>query len=169
MSVVNLDYINLLKLGHTIQLSGMLLTDSENNKMFLVPLPDEDILDDLTTLSLSHEDWKTLLRQTDIQEVEVLANDEGKIKKAIIRKSTRQIDQRVSWNVYRRDGYACRYCGRDDIPLTVDHLVLWEDGGPSIEENLVSACKRCNSMKGTTSYKEFCKKIGKRLQQDFFD
>ncbi|GAG09150.1 unnamed protein product, partial [marine sediment metagenome] len=51
--------------------------------------------------------------------------------------------------------YKCRYCGRDDVPLTVDHLVLWEDGGPSIEENLVSACRKCNKKRGNTEYSDW--------------
>lgn len=157
MSVVNLGYINLFELGHTIQLSGMLLIDSQRDITFLVPLPDEDISDKIKTLNLSHDDWKTLLRQTDLQEAEVLVNDDGKIKKAILRKSTRQIDARVSWNVYRRDNYTCRYCGRNDIPLTVDHLILWEDGGPSIEGNLVACCRKCNKVRGNIEYNVWLK------------
>lgn len=157
MSVVNLGYINLFELGHTIQLSGMLLIDSQRDITFLVPLPDEDISDKIKTLDLSHEDWKTFLRQTDLQEAEVLVNDNGKIKKAILRKSTRQIDTRVSWNVYRRDNYTCRYCGRNDIPLTVDHLILWEDGGPSIEANLVTCCRKCNKVRGNIEYNVWLK------------
>ena len=157
MSVVNLGYINLLELGHTIQLSGMLLTDSQRDITFLVPFPDDDITDKIKTLNLSYEDWKTLLRQTDLQETEVLVNDDGKIKKAILRKSTRQIDTRVSWNVYRRDNYTCRYCGRNDIPLTVDHLILWEDGGPSIEANLVACCRKCNKVRGNIEYNVWLK------------
>lgn len=155
MSVVNLNYINLLELGHTIQLTGMLLTDSQRNTTFLVPLPDEDITDEIMTLELSHEDWKTLLKQTDIQETEVLVKDDGKVKRAILRKSTRQIESRVSWNVFRRDNYTCRYCGRNDVPLTVDHLVLWEDGGPSIEENLVACCRKCNKIRGSIKYEDW--------------
>ena len=61
-----------------------------------------------------------------------------KLYKAVIRKCQRNIEQGVSWNVFRRDGYACRYCGNKEVPLTVDHLVLWEESGPSTEANLVS-------------------------------
>ena len=59
------------------------------------------------------EDWKKVLRQTDLLETEVLAlSEDGKLTKAILRKSQRQIEARISWNVFRRDGYRCRYCGR---------------------------------------------------------
>lgn len=153
MEVKELKDINLLEIGHTIQISGMMMSDGDGNT-YLIPLPGE-LIGTLTGLNLSFEDWKKFLRQSDIQEVEVLADDEGEFKKAIIRKSTRQIDQKVSWNVYRRDEYTCRYCGRDDVPLTVDHLILWEEGGPSIEENLVSSCKRCNRVRGNMQYKDW--------------
>lgn len=151
---MNLENIDLLKIGHSIQLVGMVLTDYENDISYVTKTPFESIFE-IENLTLSQEDWKTLLRQTDIQEVEVLAEDRGGVKKAILRKTTRQIDSVVSWNVYRRDNYTCRYCGRNDVPLTVDHLVLWEDGGPSIEENLVSACKRCNKTRGNMKYEEW--------------
>jgi hypothetical protein len=153
VKIKELKDIDLLQIGHTIQISGMMMSDGDG-KTYLIPLPGE-LIGTLIGLNLSFEDWKKFLRQSDIQEVEVLANDEGKLKKAIIRKSTRQIDQKVSWNVYRRDDYACRYCGRDDIPLTVDHIVLWEEGGPSIEENLVTSCKRCNKTRGNIQYKDW--------------
>ena len=149
---IKLEGIDLLELGNTIQLTGMLLTDSQNYITYLVSIPEEEINNEIINLELTHDDWKKLLRQTDIQETKVLMDDHGEIKKAILRKSTRQIDSNVSWNVYRRDNYTCRYCGRNDVPLTVDHIVLWEDGGPNIEENLFSCCRRCNKIRGNMKY-----------------
>jgi hypothetical protein len=156
MSEVGIDDIELLEVGHSIHLSGVMLTDVKKDQIFLVPFPDQDSrCRILSTLVLSEDDWKAVLRQTDIMEREVLAKDGSGLKKAILRKTTRQIEGRISWNVYRRDKYKCRYCGRDDVPLTVDHLVLWEEGGPSIEENLVSACKKCNKKRGNMQYKDW--------------
>jgi len=51
-------------------------------------------------------------------------------------------------NILRRDGHRCQYCGRSDIPLTVDHVIPRARGGTDIWENLVSACVRCNNKKG---------------------
>ena len=48
--------------------------------------------------------------------------------------------------------FCCRYCGRTGIPLSVDHIILWEEGGPSTEENLITACKKCNRMRGSQQY-----------------
>jgi 5-methylcytosine-specific restriction endonuclease McrA len=80
---------------------------------------------------------------------------DGTLAKAIMRKSQRQIDNQVQWRVFRRDKYACRYCGNDACPLTVDHLVTWEDGGPSIEANLLTSCRKCNMIRDTTPYDQW--------------
>ena len=150
---ITLNDIDLLEIGNEIQIAGMIF--SGKNNTLLVPLPDEEFVGPIEVLEMDIEDWKTFLKQTDILETQVLMKDGEGFKKAILRKSTRQIDQKISWNVYKRDGYKCRYCGRDDVPLTVDHLVLWEEGGPSIEENLVSACKKCNKTRGNMQYSDW--------------
>ena len=51
-------------------------------------------------------------------------------------------------NVLRRDGHRCQYCGRNDVPLTVDHVIPKARGGDESWENLVAACVRCNNRKG---------------------
>lgn len=81
-----------------------------------------------------------------------MQTEDGALEKAIIRKSQRQIDSQVSWNVFRRDNFMCRYCGTEKLSLTVDHLVCYEDGGPSIEANLVACCRKCNKIRGDTAY-----------------
>lgn len=70
--------------------------------------------------------------------------------------STRN-DPRVSraWKkrrleILHRDNYVCYYCGND--ATTVDHLIsIKKHGDPLDPSNLVSACKRCNSAKGSRS------------------
>lgn len=107
-------------------------------------------------LNMDSDEWAHFLRQTDLMEIEILAKDKsGGLVKAVARKSNRQIDQNVSWRVFKRDVYACRYCGKDDVPLTVDHLVRWEEGGPSTEENLLSSCRKCNRTRGNQSYDDW--------------
>lgn len=49
----------------------------------------------------------------------------------------------------KRDKYTCQYClvkfeSRD---LTIDHVVPISKGGPTVDWNLVTACKQCNSEK----------------------
>lgn len=57
-------------------------------------------------------------------------------------------------NILRRDGHRCQYCGRSDVPLTVDHVIPRARGGTDIWENLVSACVRCNNKKGDRTPQE---------------
>lgn len=48
--------------------------------------------------------------------------------------------------VYARDDHRCVYCGKGG-PLCLDHLIPVIRGGSGTPENLVAACKRCNSGK----------------------
>lgn len=51
-------------------------------------------------------------------------------------------------NILLRHNYTCQYCGiRDPKNMTVDHVVPKSMGGRTTWENLVSACKSCNSKK----------------------
>lgn len=145
--------IKLLDIGNTIQMVGSVYADG-NGKSFYFPFPSvSDEGKDPVHVEMTHEDWKALLRQADLVETEVLAqHKDGELYKAIARKSQRQVDSQVQWNVYRRDNFMCRYCGTEKMPLTVDHLVRWEDGGPTIEANLVAACRKCNKVRGDTAY-----------------
>jgi hypothetical protein len=148
--------LNLLEIGHDIQLVGSVWAGK--GMTLICPLPDEDVEGTTAVLRMNKEEWTAFLRQTDLLETEVLAKSEdGTIVKAILRKSQRQIDQSVSWAVFRRDGYRCQYCWNGEVPLTVDHLVLWEDGGPSTEANLLTACKKCNKTRGNKKFHEWLK------------
>ena len=51
-------------------------------------------------------------------------------------------------NILRRDEYKCSYCGRGDLPLTIDHVVPKSKGGIDSWDNLVCACTLCNNKKG---------------------
>ena len=150
-----LSELNLLSFGNTIQLSGAVF-QGEGKTLFALFPGEQDSRNVLDCLQMTLEDWQSVLRQTDLMETEVLAQaSDGTLAKVILRKSQRQIEQGVSWRVFKRDGYACRYCGKDDVPLTVDHLVCWEAGGPSIEANLVSSCRKCNKTRGDLIYADW--------------
>jgi len=50
-------------------------------------------------------------------------------------------------NIFKRDNFECQYClTRKD--LTLDHIIPSSKGGPHTWNNLVTACKRCNTKKG---------------------
>lgn len=56
------------------------------------------------------------------------------------------LGKRLRFEIFKRDGFACRYCGRSPAaaPLHVDHVVPVALGGRSCPENLVTACDDCN-------------------------
>ena len=53
---------------------------------------------------------------------------------------------RTRFEVFKRDGFTCRYCGRKspDVVLEVDHIVPVSKGGSDDEMNLATACWECN-------------------------
>ncbi len=51
--------------------------------------------------------------------------------------------------VFARDGWACQYCG--GAAENVDHVVPKSRGGEHTWENVVAACRRCNSKKENRS------------------
>ena len=59
--------------------------------------------------------------------------------------------------VLERDSYTCTYCG--DVANTVDHVVSRRAGGDDSMENLVAACMRCNSSKGSVSGAVFLRRL----------
>lgn len=68
-----------------------------------------------------------------------------------LRRYARQ-DRRVKFsrtNVYRRDGFACQYCGAQPGVglLTLDHVLPRAQGGRTEWTNIVTACTACNAAK----------------------
>jgi hypothetical protein len=60
--------------------------------------------------------------------------------------------------IYLRDGLACCYCGEgieQDAKLTLDHVRPYKSGGSNEPTNLVTCCHRCNSARGSRSWKVF--------------
>lgn len=95
-----------------------------------------------------------------------LVNPNLKINKpSIIRvyKFVKQSVQKVQLNrenIYKRDNYQCVYCGLNNIKLlTLDHVIPQSKGGKNSWDNLVTACRKCNSEKADLTLDEYGKKI----------
>jgi hypothetical protein len=56
---------------------------------------------------------------------------------------------RTRFEVFKRDEFTCRYCGRKspEVILEVDHVIAKANGGTDDEMNLVTSCWECNSGK----------------------
>jgi len=60
----------------------------------------------------------------------------------------------LRFDVFARDGFRCRYCGRspaDGAVLHADHVTPASKGGATIVDNLVTACLDCNLGKSDKS------------------
>lgn len=55
--------------------------------------------------------------------------------------------------VYSRDSWKCQYCGDcvTETTASIDHAIPTVDGGSNCESNLLTCCKKCNSVKGKRS------------------
>lgn len=63
----------------------------------------------------------------------------------------RPLNQTQRLKVYERDNWTCAYCGRDmkndRRAACLDHVYPYSKGGTNREQNLVTSCKKCNSIK----------------------
>lgn len=50
---------------------------------------------------------------------------------------------------------ACTYCGKQDVPLQVEHIQARAKGGTNRVSNLCLACEPCNLKKGTQGIRDF--------------
>jgi len=63
------------------------------------------------------------------------------------------VSKRTRFEVLKRDGHQCRYCGgtAPDVKLTVDHVLPQALGGSDDPSNLVAACADCNAGKASSN------------------
>lgn len=66
------------------------------------------------------------------------------------------ISARVRFEVFKRDGFTCAYCGRTppEVLLQADHIVPVAAGGSDEIHNLITSCQTCNLGKGARMLEE---------------
>ena len=144
---MDFNKIDITKFGNDTHIIGLVIRDYNTNGFgdVNIYLPNEIPAQRLEQMRLDEKQWFALNQQLDTCQVKLESGQ-------LISKGKRQLDQKICWAVYRRDKYKCRYCGIDNVPLTVDHLITWESGGPTIKENLVTCCRKCNKTRGSIDY-----------------
>ena len=62
------------------------------------------------------------------------------------------MNKSLRFEVLRRDGFACTYCGAraPEVQLHIDHVIPVALGGQTVPENLRTSCVDCNTGKGST-------------------
>lgn len=80
-------------------------------------------------------------------------NKEYAMPSVIVMKAFKHFEHKAKFskfNVKLRDDFKCQYCGYrfSHKSLTVDHVIPRAKGGKTSYDNLVAACKPCNTRKG---------------------
>lgn len=57
--------------------------------------------------------------------------------------------------IHERDEYRCVYCGKDEAPFQIDHIMPVSRGGGDEIENLCLACPDCNLSKRDKTVEEW--------------
>lgn len=71
---------------------------------------------------------------------------------------------KISWGVrkiiIKRDGYVCRYCGKQITKQThtIDHVIPASSGGNENPRNLVMCCEWCNKHAKALVFESFAAK-----------
>jgi len=55
-------------------------------------------------------------------------------------------------------GRKCAYCGKEGVPLEVEHIIPKSEGGSDRVSNLTIACQKCNRKKGNRDIGDFLKR-----------
>lgn len=67
------------------------------------------------------------------------------------------ISKQIRVQVLARDSYRCKMCGRtkEEVPLEVDHIIPFADGGTDELNNLATLCRDCNRGKGAYRFTDY--------------
>jgi len=71
--------------------------------------------------------------------------------------------------IYMRDSLACVWCGSgledEGVTLSLDHVVPVSHGGTNVSKNLVTCCRKCNSVRGDRSLEIFARAVASYLNR----
>ena len=77
------------------------------------------------------------------------------------------IRNRTRFDVFKRDGFACQYCGRSppEVLLEIDHIIPVREGGGNDAANLLTACFECNRGKAANSLSVIPKSLSEQAAE----
>ena len=108
-------------------------------------------------LGATHEMIALAVEEVEAAQAELLKGLDGSAVKIGRngRMTRRAIPQQIQIAVMQRDGECCQYCGAEDGPFHLDHVIPVSRGGDHGMHNLVVACARCNLSKGAKTPEEW--------------
>lgn len=71
-----------------------------------------------------------------------------------IKQMRKRLTESAKKQIFIRDKFECQYCGSKE-DLEIDHIIPLSQGGNNEDSNLITACHRCNSLKGDKKLKDF--------------
>ena len=79
----------------------------------------------------------------------------------------KQISTRQRFEVFKRDGFICQYCGSNppNVILHVDHIIPVSKGGENIMDNYITSCSKCNLGKSNVSLKNIPKTLKEKSEE----
>lgn len=108
-----------------------------------IPERIQDSIDGLPNMEVRHD--ARLITESEDLYVEMERRWETMIR--VRAKARAEVAVGLRFDVFRRDGFRCRYCGRsvdDGVTLHADHVIPVSRGGQTLIDNLVTACLECN-------------------------
>ena len=76
------------------------------------------------------------------------------------------ISKKIRFEVFKRDGFQCAYCGKTppEVTLEVDHIDPKSKGGKDDIDNLITACFDCNRGKRNIPLDKIPNKLNDNLE-----
>ena len=77
------------------------------------------------------------------------------------------VGKRLRFEVFKRDGFQCQYCGRTPplVVLNCDHIEPVSGGGGDDEINLITSCYDCNSGKSDVPLGQVTRPIAAQMAE----
>jgi hypothetical protein len=84
----------------------------------------------------------------------------------IVPAKRQKLSKRTRFEVFKRDGFRCQYCGATGTMTTLrcDHIIAVANGGSNEMMNLITACDPCNAGKSQRLCRE--KELREKLQAE---
>jgi hypothetical protein len=99
------------------------------------------------------ESWFVVVDDRERREwIRATAREPGSRQERSSGRGTRTVSLTLRFQVLRRDGFRCTYCGRTPpaVVLHIDHVVPFSAGGRTTLDNLRASCGECNLGKGAS-------------------
>jgi hypothetical protein len=150
--------------GHINTLVGIVFSGEHNGNVYVALNPSgrELLPPDKDTLELFPYGWTVeALTAEEMSELLTFSDNPDyldAVTKIFHRKARHEISGFVQQQIWVRDGCKCVYCGKKmgEAQLSIDHFVPLELGGKNDPTNYLSACRKCNKLKGAMHPQDWC-------------